>query len=151
MGQNYHVKHDNNCSHSARIVANWLENEANEVFPQTAQLTNLNPNVLVWDMLQRRIAKQHMNNIRNAVHFREILKQGFSILLQSDTDNLILSMTNRCIDVINECACYIFCISFEFFQHIRECIQRCRNRELIAIHILIINSYVYINQIFNFM
>ncbi|GFY26710.1 transposable element Tcb2 transposase [Trichonephila clavipes] len=99
IGDSFVFQDDNSRPHRARLVENMLEDETIQRMEWPACSPDLNPIEQVWDMLGRRIAARP----RPPATVRDLeiaLLEEWNSIPQSQIDNLITSMTNRCAAVL---------------------------------------------------
>lgn len=99
MGDSFQLMHDNARPHTARVVVRTLTDAGVNVLPWPAQSPDLNPIEHAWDMLQRR-ALPSMDDVHTPQQLFDLLQRTWATIPQSDFDELILSMPNRCNCVI---------------------------------------------------
>lgn len=99
LGDSFQLMHDNARPHTARVVTRILAEARINVLPWPAQSPDLNPIEHAWDMLQRR-ALPSMHTVHTPQQHFDLLQNTWAAIPQSDFDELILSMPNRCNCVI---------------------------------------------------
>ena len=88
------LQHDNDTSHTARCVRDFLQDRNVSVLPWPAKSPNLNPIEHVWDLLDRRVRARSIPP-RNVWELAGALGEEWVNISQQELANLVQSMRRR--------------------------------------------------------
>lgn len=98
IGNEFVFMHDNARPHTARIVAQYLEEVGINVMRWPARSPDINPIEHVWDMLGRRIRKRR-GQLFTLQQLRNALEEEWGNIPQEAIQNLIRGMNRRLVAV----------------------------------------------------